>query len=90
MTEASYREKFNAAAEGDLRGLTGEVGCLTIGDYILRRAAPPNAARSLDLGCGDGGVLKAIARLRPDLECVGVDFADGSASNEPWWTSRRR
>jgi trans-aconitate methyltransferase len=71
----SYRERFNAAAEGDLRGLAGDVGCLTIADYILRRAALPKAARLLDLGCGDGGVLKAIARLRPDLECVGVDFA---------------
>ena len=71
----AYREKFNAATEADLRGLEGDVGCLTLGDYILRRSVPPNAGRVLDLGCGDGAVLKAIARLRPDLECVGVDFA---------------
>lgn len=71
----SFRERFNAASEADLRGVAGDTGCLALADYILQRADPPHEARVLDLGCGDGAVLKAIARLRPDLECVGIDFA---------------
>ena len=71
----SFREKFEAATEEDLRWMTGPVGCLCLADYVLKHAAPPNDGRLLDLGCGDGAVLKALARCRPDLECVGIDFA---------------
>ena len=45
-------------------------------DYILRRLAPPPNGRVLDFGCGDGRVLAAVRHLRPDLTCVGIDFAE--------------
>ena len=31
--------------------------------------------RILDVGCGDAYILSALARVRPDLECIGVDTA---------------
>lgn len=72
----SYCTQFNAAGEAALRGVKGEVGCLFLADYILGRIAPPPNARVLDFGCGDGRVLAAARRLRPDLTCVGIDFAE--------------
>ena len=71
-----YRGEFNRAEEDGLRGVAGESGCLYIADYILRRIEPPQNGRILDLGCGDGRVLRAMHNLRPDLYCVGVDFAE--------------
>lgn len=75
MNKRSYRDAFNEAGESNLRGVLGDAGCLSLATYILGRSSPPSCSRVLDLGCGDGAVLKAIARLRPDLDCVGVDFA---------------
>ena len=72
----SYRELFNKADEAALRGVKGEVGCLFLADYILARIAPPPNGRVLDFGCGDGRALAAVRRLRPDLTCVGIDFAE--------------
>ena len=72
----SYCAQFNASDEAGLRGVKGEVGCLFLADYILGRIAPPTDGRVLDFGCGDGRVLAAVRRLRPDLTCVGVDFAE--------------
>lgn len=72
---SSLREHFNAGGEESLRGLTGPVSHLHYADYILRQIEPAQGARVLDMGCGDGAVLAAAKHLRPDLECVGVDFA---------------
>ena len=72
----SYRAKFNASDEASLRGVKGEVGCLFLADYIVSRTTPPPNGRVLDFGCGDGRVLAAVRRLRPDLTCVGIDFAE--------------
>lgn len=72
----AYRAKFNASDEAELRGVKGEVGCLFLADYILGRIVPPPNGRVLDFGCGDGRVLAAVRRLRPDLTCVGIDFAE--------------
>jgi SAM-dependent methyltransferase len=72
---SSLRDYFNAGGEEALRGLTGPVAHLYFADYILRQIEPAPGARVLDLGCGDGAVIAAVKHLRPDLECVGVDFA---------------
>ena len=72
----SYCAQFNASDEAGLRGLKGEAGCLFLADYILGRIAPPQNGRVLDFGCGDGRVLAAVRHLRPDLTCVGIDFAE--------------
>lgn len=72
----SYRAQFNASDEAGLRGVKGEVGCLFLADYILGRIGPPPNGRILDFGCGDGRVLAAVRCLRPDLTCVGIDFAE--------------
>ncbi len=70
------QDYFNAGSEIELRGLTGEVGHLYYASYILRQLAPAAESRILDIGCGDGAVLAAVKKLRPDLDCVGIDFAD--------------
>lgn len=73
---SSLREHFNAGDETALRGLVGPASHLHYADYILRQIDAPEGARVLDLGCGDGAVLAAVQQLRPDLQCVGVDFAE--------------
>lgn len=48
---------------------------------------PPIPCRVIDLGCGDGAVLRHLARLRPDCLFVGVEHAP-----LPWvwaWLSAR-
>ena len=73
---SSIRDHFNASGEEALRGLTGPAAHLHYAEYILGQIDAPEGARVLDVGCGDGAVLAAVRTLRPDLECVGVDFAD--------------
>jgi SAM-dependent methyltransferase len=36
---------------------------------------PPGPHYILDVGCGDGGLLRALARARPDCEFVGIEHA---------------
>lgn len=69
-------EHFNQVDEDGLRGLQGEAAYLSYADYILRVTSPPPESTLLDLGCGDGRVLRKIADLRPDLRLIGWDFAD--------------
>lgn len=33
----------------------------------------PRGARLLDVGCGDGGITRAVAELRPDVRAEGID-----------------
>ena len=40
---------------------------------------PPRAARIADLGCGDGGLLRRLARARPDCQFAGYEHAPA-----PW------
>jgi cyclopropane fatty-acyl-phospholipid synthase-like methyltransferase len=70
------REHFNKVGEEGLRGRSGVSAYRDYAEYILQVTAPPEGARALDLGCGDGRVVRAIADLRPDLHLVGWDLAD--------------
>ncbi|MBI4996059.1 MAG: class I SAM-dependent methyltransferase [Rhodocyclales bacterium] len=36
---------------------------------------PPQGCRIIDLGCGNGTLLRRMARLRPDCSFVGVEYA---------------
>jgi 2-polyprenyl-3-methyl-5-hydroxy-6-metoxy-1,4-benzoquinol methylase len=72
----ALRNYFNAADETALRGFTGRLGHLYFANYILAQIDATSGSRILDIGCGDGAVLAAVKELRPDLDCVGIDFAD--------------
>jgi SAM-dependent methyltransferase len=52
-------------------------------------ASIPRAGRLLDLGSSDGGTLKHIAELRPDLELCSSDIA-GAPENYPTGTEFKR
>jgi SAM-dependent methyltransferase len=36
---------------------------------------PAQTSRVIDLGCGNGTFLRRLARLRPDCEFVGIEYA---------------
>ena len=40
---------------------------------LVTQADPPPGGRVLEIGCGTGNVLAAMARRRPDVELVGLD-----------------
>lgn len=44
---------------------------------------PPGARQIIDLGCGNGVLLRRLARLRPDCAFVGIEYAP-----LPWLWSR--
>lgn len=46
---------------------------------------PARPCHVVDLGCGDGGLLRQLARARPDCEFVGVEHAP-----LPWLLARLR
>ena len=76
MESKTLQQFFNEAGEEGLRGKAGELGCAEYAAYILDQLKPANGSRLLDLGCGDGRVLRTISRWRPDLKCLGLDFAE--------------
>ena len=73
---SALHSHFNDAGEDELRGRTGRAGLLGYAEHILERSRPPQGASILDVGCGDGAVLRTVKELRPDLHCTGVDFAE--------------
>lgn len=60
---------------GCLAGAGGELGAIQALIWQEFAGALPKGARVLDLGTGDGTVLKQMARKRPDLKLAGVDSA---------------
>lgn len=46
---------------------------------------PRTPCRALDIGCGDGGLLRRLAKARPDCEFVGIEHAP-----LPWLLARLR
>jgi SAM-dependent methyltransferase len=42
----------------------------------------PKGAKVLDVGCGDGDLLRAIAEARPDVEATGLDWHFPAATRE--------
>jgi len=51
----------------------------------LARLLPRAPCRVLDVGCGDGGLLRRLAQARPDCEFVGIEHAP-----LPWLLARLR
>jgi SAM-dependent methyltransferase len=51
----------------------------------LARLLPRTPCRVLDIGCGDGGLLRRLAKARPDCEFVGIEHAP-----LPWLLARLR
>lgn len=51
----------------------------------LETLLPSTSGRILDIGCGDGGLLRRIAVARPDCEFVGIEYAP-----LPWLLAKLR
>lgn len=41
----------------------------------LAQLLPPRPCRVVDLGCGTGGLLRRLARVRPDCQFLGIEHA---------------
>ena len=48
----------------------------TEGEAVLLDFLPPNPARVLDLGSGDGRLLGLVKAARPEVRAIAVDFSD--------------
>jgi len=42
--------------------------------YLTKILEPPSGAKMLDLGCGDGRILEAFARVYDDVKVYGIDI----------------
>jgi SAM-dependent methyltransferase len=51
----------------------------------LGKLLPADACRVLDIGCGDGGLVRRLARARPDCIFVGIEYAP-----LPWLLAKLR
>ncbi len=51
----------------------------------LLKLLPPHPIRLIDLGCGDGGLLRRLAKARPDCRFTGIEHAP-----LPWLLARLR
>jgi len=67
---------FNQANEVQQRGLNSEYGYLSYALYIIEQMNAPKNAKVLEIGCGDGLVMKKIAELRPDIDFFGIDISE--------------
>ena len=58
-----------------LRGKTTELGITMSALHVLDRIEPKKGSALLDIGCGDGLMISAIRKFRPDLHIDGVDIS---------------
>jgi ubiquinone/menaquinone biosynthesis C-methylase UbiE len=73
----------------DKYGTRNPVARLLVGGFLRaveREVRQANAARVLDVGCGEGVVTERLARLLPETELVGIDVDDPSLRAE--WERR--
>jgi len=73
--ESGNRDAFNRSAEPFLR----TVGQLRNYDHCYRYFVSklPSGGRIVEFGCGPGNTARDIIALKPDLDYLGVDYADG-------------
>ncbi len=55
---------------GFLKRVLAETGTRTVTHYV------PKGGRMIEIGCGNGGFLKVLQRLRPDIQLSGIDIED--------------
>ncbi len=71
----ALRAHFNSFDASKLRGSVGENSAISYAAYVLDRIAPPKGSLMLDVGCGDGLIMRAMLVLRPDLHIDGIELA---------------
>src|SRR5437867_8987741 len=60
----------------DSMGDSGDLVAIYHLNVVLLNPLLQHGATVLDLGCGTGRFLAYLARLRPDLHLVGLDFSE--------------
>jgi len=71
---------FETSGKDNQRGTSTDYGLLAYALHILERTNPPLGAVMLDVGCGDGAIIKMILNVRPDLIIDGVDLSEALIS----------
>jgi SAM-dependent methyltransferase len=62
---------------GRLKAVLGRLGARGVARHL-----PPGGA-ILEIGCGNGGFLRAVHARRPDVRCAGVDLVDVGVDGIP-------
>lgn len=77
---AHVKDWFDNATGTDIRRIDSAYGHLLYATYLLEVINAPFGSRILEIGCGDGVVMKKMSELRPDLEFCGVDISQTMVS----------
>jgi len=77
---SELKNYFDNATSLQLRGADTESELIRHAAHILEQTRPKQNSNLLDIGCGDGKLMKKISIFRPDLKIDGLDLSDNLAS----------
>ena len=60
----------------DLRGDSSKIGIDTYANYIIKTVDIKSGCKYLDIGCGDGRVMKRVLEIIPNCEIDGIDISE--------------
>jgi len=66
----------NSNSELDLRGNNSEIGITQYAYYIIDKVNIKPGFKYLDIGCGDGKIIKKIQEIVPNCEIDGIDISE--------------
>lgn len=75
-TERIKNHFDNSKSELDLRRNNSEIGITLYAYYIIDKVNIEPGFKYLDIGCGDGKIMKKIMEIVPNCEIDGIDISE--------------